>query len=132
MYNNFKFCKNCIQCILFCALNTNLGKRSKITFKYNSKLNNHQINWLNNLNIHCRFYFDVIVGSVEIFKEPTVLVGHRAKISCIALSQAFSIAVSCDNEGFSIIWDLNDTSYVRSLNSMSSPVINYFETFSLV
>ncbi|VVC33396.1 Hypothetical protein CINCED_3A019913 [Cinara cedri] len=69
-----------------------------------------------------KFYFDVIVGTVEIFQEPTVLVGHRAKISSIALSSAFHIAVSCDDQGFSIIWDLNDTTYVRSLKSMSLPI----------
>ncbi|XP_060836143.1 lysosomal-trafficking regulator isoform X2 [Rhopalosiphum padi] len=69
-----------------------------------------------------KFYFDIIVGNVEIFKEPTVLVGHRAKVSCIALSPAFSIAVSCDNEGTAIIWDLNDIAYVRSLEPMMSPI----------
>jgi len=81
--------------------------------------------------IYFRFYFDIIVGNVEIFKEPTVLVGHRAKISCIALSPAFSIAVSCDSEGTAIIWDLNDIAYVRSLEPMTSPVIKYFEHFVL-
>jgi len=75
--------------------------------------------------IYFRFYFDIIVGNVEIFKEPTVLVGHRAKISCIALSPSFSIAVSCDKEGTAIIWDLNDIAYVRSLEPMTSPVIKY-------
>jgi len=73
----------------------------------------------------CRFYFDVIVGNVEIFTEPTVLVGHRAKISCISLSPAFSIAVSCDDKGSAIIWDLNDIAYVRSLKPMAFPVIKF-------
>lgn len=76
-----------------------------------------------------RFYFDVNVGNVEIFKEPTVLFGHRAKISCIALSPAFSVAVSCDNEGFAIIWDLNDVTYVRSLEPMKFPVIQFLNLF---
>lgn len=79
-----------------------------------------------------RFYFDIIVGNVEIFKEPTILVGHQAKISCIALSPAFSIAVSCDIEGFAIIWDLNDIAYVRSLKPMSFPVIEYILFFLLI
>lgn len=68
----------------------------------------------------------MIVGNVEIFKEPTVLIGHRAKITSIALSPAFSIAVSCDDKGHAIIWDLNDIAYVRSLKPMSLPVIQLF------
>uniref|UniRef100_A0A2S2Q1U2 Lysosomal-trafficking regulator n=1 Tax=Sipha flava TaxID=143950 RepID=A0A2S2Q1U2_9HEMI len=69
-----------------------------------------------------KFYFDVIAGNVEIFEQPTVLVGHRAEISCIALSPAFSIAVSCDTGGNAIIWDLNDIAYVRSLKPMLYPI----------
>lgn len=78
------------------------------------------------MNCYFRFYFDVIVGNVEIFQEPVVLVGHQSKISCIDLSPAFSIAVSCDEDGLAIIWDLNDVAYVRSLKPKSFPVIEYF------
>ena len=89
-------------------------------FKYKCHINKYNVT-----NHFCRFYFDITVGNVEIFKKPTILVGYYAKISSIALSPAFNIAVSCDIEGFAIIWDLNDVAYVRSLKPMSFPVIKY-------
>ncbi|XP_058802324.1 lysosomal-trafficking regulator isoform X2 [Phymastichus coffea] len=57
-----------------------------------------------------------IAGKIEFNStSPSVLLAHRTRISAIDLSRAFSIAVSADNEGGLIIWDLNSLTYVRSI-----------------
>ncbi|XP_046418983.1 lysosomal-trafficking regulator isoform X1 [Neodiprion fabricii] len=63
-------------------------------------------------------------GKIQFSLSPaSSLLAHRCAVTAIALSRAFSIAVSSDNEGVVVIWDLNrsDTyyllSYVRSIQS---------------
>jgi WD40 repeat protein len=55
--------------------------------------------------------------------------GHRNAVNHVAVSRAFSIIVSCGNDGKCIIWDLNRFSYVKELahcisNTASGVVIN--------
>ncbi|XP_011300955.1 lysosomal-trafficking regulator isoform X2 [Fopius arisanus] len=55
-------------------------------------------------------------GKIEFGTGPaSVLLAHRCAVRVIALSRAFSIAVSGDDEGVIVIWDLNSLSYVRSI-----------------
>ncbi|XP_046739127.1 lysosomal-trafficking regulator isoform X3 [Diprion similis] len=64
------------------------------------------------------------VGKIQFSLSPaSSLLAHRCAVTAIALSRAFSIAVSSDNEGVVAIWDLNRSdifyllSYVRSVQS---------------
>ncbi|XP_016837232.1 lysosomal-trafficking regulator isoform X2 [Nasonia vitripennis] len=58
-----------------------------------------------------------IAGKIEFSPaSPSVLLAHRNRITNIELSRAFSIAVSGDNEGVFVIWDLNSLTYVRSIS----------------
>ncbi|XP_046739126.1 lysosomal-trafficking regulator isoform X2 [Diprion similis] len=58
------------------------------------------------------------VGKIQFSLSPaSSLLAHRCAVTAIALSRAFSIAVSSDNEGVVAIWDLNSLSYVRSVQS---------------
>lgn len=66
--------------------------------------------------IHVYTYkFDGGGGSLEINDEWTILAGHRATITGIALSRGFSLSVSIADDGSGILWDMNTLSYVRSL-----------------
>ncbi|XP_043270510.1 lysosomal-trafficking regulator isoform X2 [Venturia canescens] len=57
------------------------------------------------------------VGKIEFSTGPaTVLLAHRTAVKVIALSRAFSIAVSGDASGLIVIWDLNSLTYVRSIS----------------
>ncbi|TMW51472.1 hypothetical protein DOY81_003443 [Sarcophaga bullata] len=46
---------------------------------------------------------------------PTVLIRHTDEITCIALSVEFKIAVTAGKDGIAVIWDLNNWSYVRTV-----------------
>ncbi|XP_061392771.1 lysosomal-trafficking regulator [Musca vetustissima] len=46
---------------------------------------------------------------------PTVLIRHTDEITCITLSVEFKIAVTAGKDGIAVIWDLNDWSYVRTI-----------------
>ncbi|KAL9905520.1 lysosomal-trafficking regulator mauve isoform 2-T7 [Glossina fuscipes fuscipes] len=46
---------------------------------------------------------------------PTVLVRHTDEITCIALSVEFKIVVTAGKDGIAVIWDLNNLSYVRTI-----------------
>jgi hypothetical protein len=49
-----------------------------------------------------------VTGKIEFSSSsPSVLLAHRRRVVAIELSRAFSIAVSGDNEGVLVIWDLN-------------------------
>lgn len=57
------------------------------------------------------------MGKIEFSTGPaTVLLAHRTAVKVIALSRAFSIAVSGDASGIIVIWDLNSLTYVRSIS----------------
>uniref|UniRef100_A0A1A9W7K7 Lysosomal-trafficking regulator n=1 Tax=Glossina brevipalpis TaxID=37001 RepID=A0A1A9W7K7_9MUSC len=46
---------------------------------------------------------------------PTVLVRHTDEITCITLSVEFKIVVTAGKDGIAVIWDLNNLSYVRTI-----------------
>lgn len=61
-------------------------------------------------------------GGVMVEPEPTILVGHGARVNNICLSRAFGVAVSTSDDHEAIIWDLNDLVYVRTIASENLPV----------
>ncbi|XP_024939057.1 lysosomal-trafficking regulator isoform X2 [Cephus cinctus] len=74
--------------------------------------------WIGHLSgrITVHSYNVVTAGKIEFSSAPaSVLLGHRSSVIVIALSRAFSIAVSGDSEGVIVIWDLNSLSYVRAI-----------------
>uniref|UniRef100_A0A1A9VFJ2 Uncharacterized protein n=1 Tax=Glossina austeni TaxID=7395 RepID=A0A1A9VFJ2_GLOAU len=46
---------------------------------------------------------------------PTVLVRHTNEITCIALSVEFKTVATAGKDGTAVIWDLNNLSYVRTI-----------------
>ncbi|KAK9508246.1 hypothetical protein O3M35_007946 [Rhynocoris fuscipes] len=68
------------------------------------------------------FKFDSVGGTLNFDNEPVCLVGHRALVSSIAISRAFSIAISAAVDGSAIIWDINTLTYVRSLPDLQLPI----------
>ncbi|XP_037934809.1 lysosomal-trafficking regulator isoform X2 [Teleopsis dalmanni] len=46
---------------------------------------------------------------------PTVLVRHTDEVFCIQLSVDYKIAVTAGRDGIAVIWDLNDFSYIRTI-----------------
>ncbi|XP_073836840.1 lysosomal-trafficking regulator mauve [Musca autumnalis] len=54
-------------------------------------------------------------GADLYWNGPTVLIRHTDEITCIALSVEFKIAVTAGKDGIAVIWDLNDWSYVRTI-----------------
>ncbi|KAK0171372.1 hypothetical protein PV328_009113 [Microctonus aethiopoides] len=66
------------------------------------------------------------IGKIEFTSGPaSILLAHRSAIQVIALSRAFSIGVSGDNQGIIVIWDLNSLSYVRSIICNNKSSINH-------
>ncbi|XP_028398812.1 lysosomal-trafficking regulator-like [Dendronephthya gigantea] len=59
---------------------------------------------------------------LEILGRKIRLQGHEASITCIEISEAFSIVVTGSEDGTAIIWDLNRLCYIRSLEDHSSSV----------
>ncbi|KAF6210395.1 hypothetical protein GE061_013499 [Apolygus lucorum] len=73
--------------------------------------------------IHVYTYkFDGVGGSLDLELMPTCLVGHRSSVTSIAISRAFSIAVSVSEDGSAIMWDINRLEYVRSLPLIAMPI----------
>ncbi|KAI8121400.1 hypothetical protein FF38_05913 [Lucilia cuprina] len=54
-------------------------------------------------------------GADLTWSGPTVLIRHTDEITCIALSVDFKIAVTAGKDGLAVIWDLNNWSYVRTI-----------------
>lgn len=48
----------------------------------------------------------------------SVLLAHRSQITAIDLSRAFSVAISGDNKGVLVIWDLNRYAYILSYTNL--------------
>ena len=61
-------------------------------------------------------------GGVFVEPEPTILVGHTARVNGIGISRAFGVAVSTSDDHEAIIWDLNELTYVRTISSSNLPV----------
>ncbi|XP_073990723.1 lysosomal-trafficking regulator mauve isoform X4 [Rhodnius prolixus] len=76
------------------------------------------------------FKFDGLGGVLEFEEQPVCLVGHRTAVTSIAISRAFSVAVSAAGDGSAIMWDINTLTYVRSLPDIQLPltVVNISET----
>ncbi|XP_055840960.1 lysosomal-trafficking regulator isoform X2 [Episyrphus balteatus] len=55
------------------------------------------------------------VGVELKWSGPTILIRHTDEITTICLSVEFKIAVSAGKDGIAVIWDLNDLSYVRTI-----------------
>ncbi|CAB3359283.1 Hypothetical predicted protein [Cloeon dipterum] len=55
-------------------------------------------------------------------KELVQLLGHKGPVLSLALSVAYSVAVSGSQDGLAIIWDLNSLLYVRSIEGFGGPV----------
>ncbi|XP_075162277.1 lysosomal-trafficking regulator mauve [Haematobia irritans] len=53
---------------------------------------------------------------------PTVLIRHTDEIACIALSVEFKIAVTAGKDGIAVIWDLNDWSYIRTIDRPTAEI----------
>ncbi|XP_013105656.2 lysosomal-trafficking regulator [Stomoxys calcitrans] len=53
---------------------------------------------------------------------PTVLVRHTDEITCITLSVEFKIAVTAGKDGIAVIWDLNDWSYIRTIDRPTAEI----------
>ncbi|XP_012252611.2 lysosomal-trafficking regulator [Athalia rosae] len=76
--------------------------------------------WIGHLSGRITVYSYTVgaVGKLEFSSSPpSSLLAHRCAVTAIALSRAFSIAVSSDSEGVVVIWDLNSLSYIRSVQS---------------
>ncbi|XP_015121948.1 lysosomal-trafficking regulator [Diachasma alloeum] len=74
--------------------------------------------WIGHLSgrITVHSYNVEAAGKIEFGLGPaSVLLAHRCAVRVIALSRAFSIAVTGDDEGVIVVWDLNSLSYVRSI-----------------
>ncbi|XP_065359183.1 lysosomal-trafficking regulator [Calliphora vicina] len=54
-------------------------------------------------------------GADLTWSGPTVLIRHTDEITCIALSVDFKIAVTAGKDGIAVIWDLNNWTYVRTI-----------------
>ena len=54
---------------------------------------------------------------IELKRKETTLYGHWTSVKSIAISKAFTIAVSGDLNGVCIVWDLNCFCYVRTLSN---------------
>lgn len=78
-----------------------------------------------------RYSFNAESGAVQVEAEPVTLVGHTRKVNCICLSQSFGIAVSASDDNCAIIWDLNEMTYIRTIQSIGLPVNIYFIIFNL-
>ncbi|CAL1538068.1 unnamed protein product [Lymnaea stagnalis] len=61
-------------------------------------------------------------SSLQLRGAKKTLYGHSAPITCLFVSQAFSVLVSGSMDGTCIIWDLNRLNYVRSINSHSAEI----------
>ncbi|XP_017760097.1 PREDICTED: lysosomal-trafficking regulator isoform X2 [Eufriesea mexicana] len=60
--------------------------------------------------------YTVITSKIDFSSIPaSVLLAHRSRITIISLSRAFSIAVTGDENGVIVIWDLNSLTYIRSI-----------------
>lgn len=55
------------------------------------------------------------VGVELTWSGPTILIRHTDEITTICLSVEFKIAVSAGKDGIAVIWDLNDLSYIRTI-----------------
>ena len=54
------------------------------------------------------YTYTVVTSKIDFTStSASVLLAHRNRITTIALSRAFSIAVTGDSTGVIIIWDLN-------------------------
>lgn len=45
-----------------------------------------------------------------------ILRGHTERVSCVAASRAWSVAVSGSHDGTVSVWDLNRGTYVRTIS----------------
>ncbi|KAK9307869.1 hypothetical protein QLX08_001934 [Tetragonisca angustula] len=74
--------------------------------------------WIGHLSGRVTVYTYTVVTSKIDFTSTSasVLLAHRNRITTIALSRAFSIAVTGDSTGVIIIWDLNSLTYIRSIS----------------
>ncbi len=70
-----------------------------------------------------RYDFNIENGGVDIGAEPVTLVGHKEKVTSIYLSVSFGVTVSVSEDEHTIIWDLNEMIYIRSIFNPNLSVI---------
>lgn len=64
--------------------------------------------------------------TVELKTSPVYLVGHHSTVTSISMNKSFNIALSSDQSGVGILWDLNKQQYIRTVmdnDSESRPVV---------
>ncbi|GLH06434.1 Neurobeachin [Gryllus bimaculatus] len=68
------------------------------------------------------YKFDPGKGVLDFRSDPVTLLGHSSAITSLCICRSFSVVASGSQDSSTILWDLNNLSYVRSVPKVGSPV----------